>query len=312
MTTDRLQKLKASVDAWSQTLPDSEETQPETAAQMDATVAALGEIENNPELSSDPFVSEVKGRIAHSSKKKFVGSWLMVVVVTLVWLLILKTHFHAMGVRISPEEAGARAAQAVHYGKTQIEEFGTKTDLTEADKATLKQLREELPKWEARAKDPAAYSERENARILFSEIPSVLFGFFMLGFVALYFWSSRIPQYIADKRQRATEYAQTGRSALSTILITAIALPFTVNWFETVRYRWSDGHKSEETNINPAVVGLFLLAAFVVMIVVVVMVFLLPFVALFNLVRNRNYIFKPSTRAKVAFIDKIPLLNKLS
>jgi hypothetical protein len=313
MSNDAIQRLKNSVDSWTQTLPGSEETQPKTAAQMDETVSALNEINaSHPELSFDPLVTVVKERLTYSSRKKFVGSWLMVVVVAIVWLFLMKGNIGRISAKITPEQALVRATQSIDYTTKKIGDLENKPQLTSAEKNNLKEARDELPKWQARANDPASYSRQVNLQTVISSICGIISCLIMLGFVALYFWTSRLPQYVIDKRKKETAIADKSRGAVMKVLIGAIMLPLSVEWFETVRYRWSDGHKTEETNFNPVVVAMIIIAIIVVLLIVMAMIYLLPILALFNLVRNRNYVFGNRARARLGFLDKIPLVNKLS
>jgi hypothetical protein len=307
-----MDKLLETVNAWTLQMPGSDEREPGTLEEVAASVSALQELRDaEPAQAEAEFAVGVQERLNYATHKKFTGFWLMLIVVGVFWCWMLKDNVADIGYTYTLEQANKDISTNINYYQKQLTD---RTALPETDPNRAKGIEiytKLLDEAKANAENPEDYRSSKVWRHRRSGTSGTIFDLIMLGFVALYVWTSLIPQFVVDRRKKEAAVADASRKVISRVLFGVLAIPFSMNWFYTVRTHWSDGSKSDDTGINPMLVVMIMICVIVVVVVVVIMLYALPIIALINLVRNRKYLLKGKALDVFSFMDRQPIFAKI-
>lgn len=236
------------------------------------------------------MVENVREIVTEAPKRKFAGSYWIAGIIGLFVLFLTysdtKDFFQKMGGHHAMENAESvhssqvgRIENRISYLEKQSEDFVRKQE-------RLDDAREELARVSEMA--PEAYVRSENRRQRRVAFKNLLQTLFLVGVFGGYIYASRAPVFLMNKRKRQIERMKKSSNFVKKLVFGTIAGAWSI---PTTTYvtKWSDG--TEERDSDALIV--FGIAVFVTVVVLAivfyVMIIALPFLAVFNYLRNYQY-----------------------
>jgi hypothetical protein len=234
------------------------------------------------------FANELKTITEESKVRRFIGSWLIIGGVSLFLLIAIYSFgISDMTKDFSLTESQRRLDTEINYIQRDIDRLKNYETLTEDQQGFLNSNINNLT--ELKALDAESYREKRldeafwrGFRFTMGKIPMILI-------VVAYFFASKAPEYLINKRERELQLMSKGAGVAKKVLLGIMGFFLATPWV-TFYDVHSDGSKSySDSNLSSGVLqlvwkfGVPLLIAFFV---IYTMMVILPFLTIISYLRN--------------------------
>lgn len=236
------------------------------------------------------MVRNVREIVDEAPKRKFAGSYWIAAIIGIFVLIITwsdtKSFFEKMGGHHSMENAETIHNEAINRIENRISFLENQSEGYFRRDEQLKERRQELSKISEMS--PEAYVRSENRRHRRQATSNLFQTLFLVAVYGGYLYASRAPVFLINRRKRQIEMMRKSSNFVQRLVFGTIAAAWSMPITTTVT-RWSDGSETTDSNAIVVLAIAIFVTVIVLAIVFYIMIVALPFLAIFNYVRNYQY-----------------------
>lgn len=236
------------------------------------------------------LVRNVRDIVEEAPKRKFAGSYWIAGIIGIFVLILTwtetKNFFDKMGGHHSMENAEAIHSTAINRIENRITFLENQSENYARRDQRLNDARENLA--ELSEMSPEAYVRSENRRHRRQATTSLIQTLFLVAIYGGYLYASRAPVFLMNRRKRQIERMKKSSSFVQKLVFGTIAAAWSMP-ITTYVTKYTDGTEERDSDAL-VVLGIALFVTIVVLaIVFYIMIVALPFLAVFNYIRNYQY-----------------------
>lgn len=229
---------------------------------------------------------EIKETLESSKSRQFIGSWWIIAGVALYILFQFGSSWSLLNYEYPIEQARSNQQSHIGYVEQGIQAIESKP-VAEQNQDALTNLKQNLA--EITALSPEEYRQRRLDKESSNGLSMLWNTILLTGVLIAYFYASKAPQYLINKRQRQLELKMKSANFIKKAIMGIAGFFLAKPWVTFYDVR-ADGSKTySDSNLSSGIVQLlwkFGMPVLLALIVILTMVVLLPVLTIISYVRN--------------------------